>query len=44
MKERIRQACADVTPQMLAEVRRSLYNRINKCLEVNGNNFEHLLQ
>ncbi|CAL1688642.1 unnamed protein product [Lasius platythorax] len=44
MKERIRQACADVTPQMLAEVRRSLHNRINKCLEVNGNNFEHLLQ
>ncbi|KYN14904.1 hypothetical protein ALC57_12879 [Trachymyrmex cornetzi] len=44
MKEIIRQACAAVTPQMLADVRRSLNTRINKCLEVHGNNFKHLLQ
>ena len=43
MKERIRQACTDITPQLLAEVRRSFYQRINKCLQVEGHHFEHLL-
>ena len=32
MKERIRRACTEITPQILAEVRRSFHQRINKCL------------
>ena len=43
MKERIRQACTEITPHMLAEVRRSFHQRINKCLQVEGHHFEHLL-
>ena len=43
MKERIRRACTEITPQMLAEVRQSFYQRINKYLEVEGHHFEHLL-
>ena len=43
MKERKRPACTEITPQMLAEVRRSFHQRINKCLQVKGYHFEHLL-
>ena len=43
MKERIRRTCTVITPQMLAEVRRSFHQRINKCLQVEGHHFEHLL-
>ena len=43
MKERIRRACTEITTQMLAEVRRSFHQRINKCLQVEGHHFEHLL-
>ena len=43
MKERIRRACTKITPQMLAEVRRSFHQRIKKCLQVEGHHFEHLL-
>ena len=43
MKERIRRVCAEITPQMLAEVRRSFHQRINKCLQVECHHFEHLL-
>ena len=43
IKERIRRACTEITPQMLAEVRRSFHQRINKCLQVEGHHFEHLL-
>ena len=43
MKERIRRACTEITPQMLAQVRLSFYQRINKCLQVEGHRFEHLL-
>ena len=43
MKERIRQTCSENTPQMLAEVRRSFHQRINKCLQVEGHRVEHLL-
>ena len=43
MKERIRRACTEITPQMLAEIRRSFYQRINKCLQVEGHHSEHLL-
>ena len=44
MKGRIRRACTEITPQMLAEVRRSFHQRINKCLQVEGHHFEHLLE
>ena len=43
MKKRIRRACTEITPQMLAEVRRSFRQRINKCLQVEGHHFEHRL-
>ena len=43
MKERIRRACTEITPEMLAEVRRSFHQRINKCLQVEGHHIEHLL-
>ena len=42
-KKRIRRACTEITQQMLAEVRRSFHQRINKCLQVEGHHFEHLL-
>ena len=44
MKERIRRACTEITPQMLAEVRRYFHPRIDKCLQVEGHHFEHFLQ
>ena len=34
MKERIRRACTEIIPQMLAEVRRYFHQQINKCLQV----------
>ena len=43
MKERVRRACTEITPQMLAEVRRFFHQRINKCLQVEAHHFEHLL-
>src|SRR5215467_11024129 len=36
MKERIRDACATVTPEMLTNVRNNVLIRAQKCLEVNG--------
>ena len=42
MKERIRRACTEITPKMLAEVRRSFQQRINKCLQVEDHHLEHL--
>ena len=43
MKERIRRACTEIAPQMLAEIRRSFHQRIYNCLQVGGHHFEHLL-
>ena len=43
MKERRRRACTEITRQMLAEVRRSFHQLINKCLQVKGHHFEHFL-
>ena len=43
MKESIRRACTEITPQMLAAVIRSFHQRINKCLQVKGHHFKHLL-
>ena len=33
----------EITPQMLAKVRRSFHQRISKCLQVESHHFEHLL-
>lgn len=43
MKERIRQAFRQITPQMLQNVRRSFAERLHKCISENGRHFEHLL-
>ena len=43
MKERIRWACTEITSQMLVEVRWYFHQRINKCIQVEGHHFEHLL-
>ena len=43
MNERIRRVCTEITPQMLAVVRRSFHQRINKCLQIEDHHFEHLL-
>ena len=43
MRERIRRACTEITLQMLAKVRRSFHQQINKCLQVEGHHFDHLL-
>ena len=43
MKERIRRACTEITPQVLAELRWSCHQRINKFLQVKGHHFKHLL-
>ena len=43
MKERIRRECTEMTAQMLAEIRQFFYQQINKCLQVEGHHFEHLL-
>ena len=42
MKNRICRACTEITPQILAEVRWSFHQRINKCLQVGGHHFKHL--
>lgn len=44
LKERIRTACASITPAMLFSVRRNIIERLLKCLEVHGMLFEHLLK
>ena len=33
----------EIRPQVLAEVRRSFHQRINKCLQVEGHHLEHFL-
>ena len=33
----------EITPEILAEVMRSFHQRINKCLQFEGHDFEHLL-
>lgn len=43
MKQRIRDACASVTPEILTNVRTTLMFRVNKCLQVRGGHFEHLI-
>ena len=43
MKERIVAACRSVTPEMLRRVRESVQKRLQKCIEVDGRQFEHLI-
>ncbi|KZC12363.1 hypothetical protein WN55_04067 [Dufourea novaeangliae] len=43
MKQRIRDACASVIPEMLTNVRTTLKFRLNKCLQARGGHFEHLI-
>ncbi|KZC14523.1 hypothetical protein WN55_07030 [Dufourea novaeangliae] len=43
MKQRIRDACASVTPEMLTNVGTTLIFRVNKCLQARGGHFEHLI-
>ncbi|KZC13893.1 hypothetical protein WN55_06204 [Dufourea novaeangliae] len=43
IKQRIRDACASVTPEMLTNVRTTLMFRVNKCSQARGGHFEHLI-
>lgn len=43
MKERIRAACNGISEETLIEVNNSFRRRIEKCIEVEGHQFEHLL-
>lgn len=42
LKDRIRRTVRDISPQMLTNVRRAFYDRIEQCMWVNGQHFEHL--
>ena len=44
LKEAITQEIRNISRETLLQVRRSFSERIEKCLEVNGGHFEHLLQ
>jgi len=41
MKNRIRRAYTEVTPEMLVHVRECFHQRILKCILVEGHHFEH---
>lgn len=43
MKQRIRNACANISRKTLRDVQEAFKRRIRKCLEVNGHHFEHML-
>lgn len=43
MRQRIRDACTQVTPEVLLSCVHSFERRINKCIEEGGHHFEHLL-
>jgi len=43
MVERIRTACAEIPADMILSCVKSFEERINKCIEVEGQHFEHLL-
>lgn len=44
LKNRIRNECANITPQILRNVRSEFENRLFYCQEVMGEHFEHLLR
>lgn len=43
MIQRIGNACAQITPETLLSCVQSFQARINKCIEVGGHHFEHLM-
>lgn len=43
LKNKIRNACAEINPLMLRRVRENFMRRIATCLEEDGGNIEHLL-
>lgn len=43
LEERIREAIALITPEMLENCRGNLLRRLNCCLAENGGHFEHLM-
>lgn len=43
LRNKIIEACATITPQMLINARRSFYDRLGYCLAQEGGVFEHLL-
>lgn len=43
MQQRIRDAFASISPQMLRRVERSFQERVNLCIDENGRHIEHLL-
>lgn len=43
MVERIRYACAQITPDTLSTCVQAFQARVNKCIEMEGHHFEHLL-
>ena len=43
LKRRIRDACVSMTPDMLFRVRQNFVERINTCINENGQQFEHLI-
>lgn len=42
LEDRIRNAFATITPEMLQNVRRSLEERLEECIDADGGHFEHL--
>ncbi|KAJ8915515.1 hypothetical protein NQ315_012396 [Exocentrus adspersus] len=44
MMERIRNACRAVNRETLIQCHESFMRRIDKCVEVGGHHFEHLLK
>lgn len=44
MKERIRNACRNIDAETLMRCNESFIKRVDKCIEVQGHHFEHLLK
>ena len=44
LRENIEHACAQITPCVLRRVAQTMQKRVAKCIQVNGAQFEHLLQ
>ncbi|CAL1680971.1 unnamed protein product [Lasius platythorax] len=43
LKNRIQNACAEISPLILQRVRENFMRRVALCLEENGGHIEHLL-
>ncbi|RZC33107.1 hypothetical protein BDFB_013783 [Asbolus verrucosus] len=44
LKNRIRAACRQITPEILTRVPHSFVTRAQACLQNDGRDFEHLIQ